>query len=62
MEEGEAMERKKKKRKNKEKTTSVGKEDFSVAGPTFMAVQQVTALRCNQRLICGLVFEFFSCT
>jgi hypothetical protein len=37
----------------------MGKEDFSGDGPAFLVVQLVAAIRCNQRLICGSVFEFF---
>jgi hypothetical protein len=42
MEKGEEKER-----KEERKQIATGKESFLGAGPTFMAVQQITAVRCN---------------
>jgi hypothetical protein len=43
--EGEEKERKEKKEERKK--IAVGKEGFPRSGPTLLAVQSVTALRCN---------------
>jgi hypothetical protein len=59
MEKGEEKERKKKRRKKK---ITMKEEGFPGARPTLLIVQWVTAVRCNLRLGCVSVFEFFSCT
>jgi hypothetical protein len=43
----EEEKRRKEKRKEERKNITMGKEGFSGAGPTLLAVQWVVAVRCN---------------
>jgi hypothetical protein len=45
--EGKKKEEKERKKKRRKKKITMGKEGFSRAGPTLLAVQWVAAVRCN---------------
>jgi hypothetical protein len=60
MDEGEEKKRKKKRGKKKGKKSCCGEGGVPQSWIVLLTVQWVEAVRCNQRLICGSVFEFFS--